>query len=262
MDILICNGKLTCNKSSQLSFNVLFRILFQYAYTLKIVNLPSTVLSWCAVTPKWCFDLPGRLKRKLMKCRLHGKRFWKIKKLNDTWTRQWELACEHHTQKHTRACTHTDTHAGAGMYTEDCSRGTVRKPLELRPVSGSITYWRAQPVPESWSWPSAQQPLFIPSTVCRGSQLVLHDQDLILFFQQPCLVSYNTILQIRRQRHVLSPDYHMTLKKAARSFISTSHWFLKGKLPNVSRNQIWVYTRCVHLFQGIYDWNLENNVFI
>lgn len=96
----------------------------------------------------------------------------------------------------------------------------------------------------------------------RVSQLVLHNHDLILFFQQPYLVSYNTILQIRKQRYVLSPDYHMTLKKAVRSFISTSHLFLKGKLPNVSRNQIWVYIRSVNLFQGIYDWNLENTVFI
>ena len=98
-------------------------------------------------------------------------------------------------------------------------------------------------------------------TMCRVSQLVLHNHDLILFFQQAYLVSYNTILQIRKQRYVLSPDYHMTLKKAARSFISTSHSFLKGKLPNVIRNQIWVYSRSVNLSQGIYVWNLENNVF-
>ena len=258
MDILICNGKLTSNKSSKLSFNVLFRTLYHYAYTLKTVNLPSTVLSWCAVTPKWCFELHGRLKRKLVKMQ---KRLWKIQKLHDTWTRQWELACEHYTHKHTRA--HTQTHA----CTQACTQRTVSEAQ-----SGShrthTSLWKHHLLKGSASPRELVMAINAAATVYSllsmwwVSQLVLHNHDLILFFQQPYLVSYNTILQIRKQRYVLSPDYHMTLKKAVRSFISTSHLFLKGKLPNVSRNQIWVYIRSVNLFQGIYDWNLENTVFI
>lgn len=170
--------------------------------------------------------------------------------------RMWAL----HTQTYT--CTHANTCMHTGMYAEDCFRGTVRKSHELTLVSGDHLLKGSASPRELVMAINAAATVYSLLSMWRVSQLVLHNHDLILFFQQPYLVSYNTILQIRKQRYVLSPDYHMTLKKAVRSFISTSHLFLKGKLPNVSRNQIWVYIRSVNLFQGIYDWNLENTVFI
>ena len=143
MDILICNGKLTCNKSSKLSFNVLFRTLYHYAYTLKTVNLPSTVLSWCAVTPKWCFELQGRLKRKLMKMQMTWEKFLENSKA--PWhtdqavsARVW--ASHAHPRAATQACT-----------PRTVIRGTVKESHGLRPVSRSITCQRDQPVPESQS---------------------------------------------------------------------------------------------------------------
>ena len=210
MDILICNGKLTCNKSSKLSFNVLFRTLYHYAYTLKTVNLPSTVLSWCAVIPKWCFELQGRLKRKLMKMQMTWEKFLENSKA--PWhtdqagsTRVW--ASHAHPRAATQACTpRTVSEAQSRSHTDS------GQSLEASPARGT-----SQPLRASHGV-NAAATVYSLLPVCRVSQLVLHNHDLILFFQQP---------------HLVKLQYHFTDKKTEVCFIT--------RLPPWKRQQGHLY---------------------
>lgn len=123
-----------------------------------------------------------------------------------------EHSCVSITHTHTHVQPHRHAHRG-------CIRGTVRESHGLRPVSRSITCQKGPASPwELVTAVNAAATVYSLLTVCRVSQLVLHNHDLILFFQQPHLVKF---------------QYHFTDKKTEVCFIT--------RLPPWKRQQGHLY---------------------
>ena len=125
---------------------------------------------------------------------------------------------EHYTHKHTRTHIHTHMHAHRHVHRGLFQRHSQEvRACEFMLVSRNITYWKGSASHlELVMAINIEVTIYSVLTMCQVSRLVLHNHDLILFFQQPYLVSRNIlILQIRKQRCV-SSNYHMTLKKSSK----------------------------------------------
>lgn len=126
---------------------------------------------------------------------------------------------EHYTHKHTRTHMHIHMHAHRHVHRGLFQRHSQEvRACELMLVSRNITYWKGSTSPlELVMAINTEVTIYSVLTTCQVSRLVLHNHDLILFFQQPYLVSRNIlILQIRKQRCVSSPNYHTTLIKSSK----------------------------------------------
>lgn len=155
----------------------------------------------------------------------------------------------HRTHMRTHTHTHRHRHVHRGLFQRHRPEATCTQArLWKHHLPGSAS----PPEPVMASQRSSH--VYSLSTVCRGSQLVLHDQDLVLFFQQTA--SFSEL------------QYHFTDKKAEACCITRlPHGLEKGSKViyfHIALVSTWasipmsvgiklVYTRSVHLFQGIYD---------